>query len=56
MRRRFFWCTKFLASVLVIVASLCQAAPPPVPSKAKLTVFEATLEEQGQKTPEFSTN
>lgn len=56
MRLRYFSCTNCLASVLVIVASLCEAAPLPVSPKAKLTVFEATLEEQGQKTPELSTD
>lgn len=55
MRLRYFACIKFLAPILALVGPLCAAAPPAMASKAKLTVFEATLGEQGQRTPELST-
>ena len=44
-----------LVSVLLAPAWSWAATPPPSASKAKLTVFEAMLEESGQKTPELST-
>lgn len=56
MRLRYFSCIKLLAPILVIVVSPCEAALPAVAPKTKLTVFEATLGEQGQKTPELSTD
>ena len=56
MRLRYFACITFLAPILALVGPLCAAAPPAMASKAKLTVFEATLGEQGQKTPELSTD
>jgi len=56
MRLRYFSCIGVLAPILALVGSLCDAAPPVMASKAKLTVFEATLGEQGQKTPELSTD
>ena len=55
MRMRHFSCIGVLAPVLALVGPLCHAAPPAMASKAKLTVFEASLGEQGQKTPELST-
>lgn len=45
-----------LAPIFALAASLCAAAPPALATKPKLTVFEATLGEQGQKTPELSTD
>jgi rhodanese-related sulfurtransferase len=56
MRLRYFTCIKLLVPILALVGSLCGAAQPVLSSKAKLTVFEATLGEQGQKTPELSTD
>ncbi|OGA49808.1 MAG: hypothetical protein A3G25_00720 [Betaproteobacteria bacterium RIFCSPLOWO2_12_FULL_63_13] len=56
MRLRYLLCTKFLVSALSIVVSVCEGAPVEVPSKAKLTVFEATLEAELRTTPELSTN
>ena len=55
MRLRYITCVTFLAPILALVGPLCDAAPPAIASKAKLTVFEATLGEQGQKSPELST-
>ena len=55
MQTRNFSCLKFLALVLTLVSALCLAAPAASASRAKLTVFEATLEEHGQRTPELST-
>jgi len=49
---------KFLAPLLLAVASPCLGAPGALgatASKAKLTVFETTLEEPGQRVPELST-
>lgn len=56
MRMRHFSCIAVLVPILALVGSLCHAAPPAMASKAKLTVFEAILGEQGQKTPELSTD
>jgi rhodanese-related sulfurtransferase len=55
VRTRNFSCMKCFAPALMVVASLCFAAPGATVSKAKLTVFEATLEEPGQRAPELST-
>ena len=55
MRPRHFSCMRILAPILALVASHCDAAPATLASRAKLTVFEATLGEQGQRTPELST-
>lgn len=56
MGMRHFSCIGVLAPILAFVGVLCHAAPPAMASKAKLTVFEATLGEQGQRTPEVSTD
>ena len=56
MRMRHFSCIGILGPILALVGSLCHAAPPAIASKVKPTVFEATLGEQGQKTPELSTD
>jgi len=45
-----------LVPILLVAAWSWGATPSTSASKAKLTVFEATLEEQGQKTPELSTD
>jgi len=45
-----------LVPLLLMAAWAWGATPPNSASKAKLTVFEATLGEQGQKTPELSTD
>lgn len=55
MRLRCISRATFLVSILAAIASLCQAAGASTPPRAKPTVFETTLEEQGQKTPELST-
>jgi rhodanese-related sulfurtransferase len=55
VRTRNFSCMKFLAPALMVAASLSLAAPGATIPKAKLTVFEATLEEPGQRVPEIST-
>jgi len=44
------------AWLALIVVSLCGPASGALASKARPSVFEATLEEQGQKTPELSTD
>ena len=56
MRLRYVACIKFLAPILALVGPPCDAAPATRATKAKPTVFEATLGEQGQKTPELSTD
>jgi rhodanese-related sulfurtransferase len=56
MRLRYFSCIELLAPILVIVVPLCEAASPAAAPKTKFTVFEATLGEPGQKTPELSTD
>ena len=56
MRMRHFSCIGVLIPILALVGSSCHAAPPAMASKTKLTVFEASLGEQGQKTPELSTD
>lgn len=55
MRLRHRSCIWVLAPVLALAIPFCHAAPAPVASKAKPTVFEATLGEQVQKSPELST-
>jgi len=47
---------KLAVSLALIVVWFCGAASGATPSKARTSVFEATLEEQGQKTPELSTD
>jgi len=44
------------AALLALAACLAAASAPALASKARPSVFEATLEEQGQKTPEVSTD
>ncbi len=49
--------SRLVAAVLVAMAAcLAAAAAPAIASKARPSVFDATLEEQGQKTPEVSTD
>jgi rhodanese-related sulfurtransferase len=55
VRTRNFSCMKFFASVLLVAAPPCLGAPGATVPKAKLTVFEATLEEPDQRVPELST-
>lgn len=56
MRLRYLLCTKVLTAALSIVAAVCEGATVDMPSKAKLTVFEATLEVEHRTTQELSTN
>jgi rhodanese-related sulfurtransferase len=55
MRTRDVSCMKFIASVLLAVAVPSLGAAGATVSRAKLTVFEASLEEPGQRVPELST-
>ena len=55
MRVRHFSCMTLQVSILVLAVLHCHAASAPMPSKAKPTVFEATLGETVQKSPEVST-
>lgn len=49
--------SRLVAAVLVAMAAcLVAASAPAIASKARPSVFDATLEEQGQKTPEVSTD
>jgi rhodanese-related sulfurtransferase len=49
--------SRLVAAVLLAMAAcLAAAAAPAIASKARPSVFDATLEEQGQKTPEVSTD
>lgn len=55
MCTRNFSRARILATLLLVVASSSFGAPVSTAPKAKLTVFEATLEESDQKVPELST-
>ncbi len=49
--------SRLVAAVLLAMAAcLAAASAPAIASKARPSVFDATLEEQGQKTPEVSTD